>query len=177
MRRWYWEDADNLSFAKGSRGLGLHGATAFLLHGAKLVFIVARKAGGEQGIDQAVRRLNSLANIKGHAVGIAADMRERDQVAKLLEGVKKHTDQVDILVANAGATWGGPFKTTPDWSSAKILDLNVRGIFNLVQLFQPLLEKAGTQIDPSRIVIVSSIAGRTVPHVGEHGTSDLFLHI
>lgn len=33
-----------------------------------------------------------------------------------------------------------------------------------------MLEKAGTPQDPSRIIIVSSVAGTTVPHVGEHGT-------
>jgi len=154
----------------GSRGLGLHTATAFLLQGAKLVIVSARKAGGEQGIDQAVKRLNSLPGIKGKAVGIAADAGKREALEKLLEDVKQYTDKIDILVANAGATWGGPFETTPDWSSAKVLDLNVRGIFNMVQLFQPLLEKAATRDDPSRIIIVSSIAGRTVPHVGQNGT-------
>jgi NAD(P)-dependent dehydrogenase (short-subunit alcohol dehydrogenase family) len=33
-----------------------------------------------------------------------------------------------------------------------------------------MLEKAGIREDPSRIIIVSSVAGTTVPHVGEHGT-------
>ena len=147
----------------------MHTATAFLLQGASLVIVSARKAGGEQGIDQAVKKLNALPGIKGRAVGIAADVGKREVVEKLLEDVKRYTDEIDILVANAGATWGGPFETTPDWSSAKILDLNVRGIFNMVQLFQPLLEKAGTRDDPSRIIIVSSTAGRTVPHVGQNG--------
>ena len=156
-------------FPPGSRGLGLHTATAFLLQGAKLVIVSARKAGGEQGIDQAVKRLNNLPGIKGKAVGIAADAGKREALEKLLEDVKQYTDKIDILVANAGATWGGPFETTPDWSSAKVLDLNVRGIFNMVQLFQPLLEKAATRDDPSRIIIVSSVAGRTVPHVGQNG--------
>jgi NAD(P)-dependent dehydrogenase (short-subunit alcohol dehydrogenase family) len=36
--------------------------------------------------------------------------------------------------------------------------------------FTPLLAKAGTPEDPSRIIIVSSTAGVTVPHVGDHGT-------
>jgi hypothetical protein len=31
-------------------------------------------------------------------------------------------------------TWGGPFGPTPDWASAKVLDLNVRGVFNLVRM-------------------------------------------
>jgi NAD(P)-dependent dehydrogenase (short-subunit alcohol dehydrogenase family) len=36
--------------------------------------------------------------------------------------------------------------------------------------FAPLLQESGTRQDPSRIIIVSSTAGTTVPHVGDHGT-------
>ncbi|KAK5293586.1 hypothetical protein LTR16_001507 [Cryomyces antarcticus] len=154
----------------GSRGLGLHAATAFLLAGAKKVIITARKAGGEQGIDQAVDKLNKLPGIKGCAVGIAANVAQTEDIERLVNEVKRTDQEVDILVANAGATWGGPFEPTPDWSSQKVLDLNVRGVFNLVRLMVPLLEAAATPQDPSRVVIVSSTAGMNVPHVGEHGT-------
>ncbi|ORY06909.1 hypothetical protein BCR34DRAFT_489834 [Clohesyomyces aquaticus] len=153
----------------GSRGLGLHTATAFLLAGAKKVFISARKNAGPEGIDQAVEKLNKLG-VSGKAVGIAANVANTDEIARLVKEVQKTDDKLDILVCNAGATWGGPFEPTPDASSQKVLDLNVRGVFNLARLFTPLLEKAGTPQDPSRIVIVSSTAGVTVPHVGEHGT-------
>ncbi|OJD18066.1 hypothetical protein AJ78_01896 [Emergomyces pasteurianus Ep9510] len=154
----------------GSRGIGLHTATAFLLAGAKKVIITARKSGGEQGIDQAVEKLNKLPGIVGHAVGIQANVANTDEIEKLANAVRKSDGKLDILVANAGATWGGPFEPTPDWSSQKILDLNVRGVFNMVRLFTPLLEQAGTSQDPSRVIIVSSIAAIHVPHVGENGT-------
>jgi NAD(P)-dependent dehydrogenase (short-subunit alcohol dehydrogenase family) len=36
--------------------------------------------------------------------------------------------------------------------------------------FAPLLEASSTRQDPSRIIIVSSTAGKNVPHVGENGT-------
>lgn len=160
--------ADKIS--EGSRGLGLHAATAFLLTGAKTVFITARKAGGEQGIDQAVARLNKLPKIKGKAIGIAANVASVDEVERLVSEIKKHESRLDIVVANAGATWGGPFEPTPDWSSQKVLDLNVRGVFNLARLFAPMLAASGTPQDPSRIIVVSSTAGTNVPHVGEHGT-------
>ncbi|KAF2013895.1 NAD(P)-binding protein [Aaosphaeria arxii CBS 175.79] len=153
----------------GSRGLGLHTATAFLLAGAKKVFISARKNAGPQGIDQAVEKLNKL-NVKGQAIGIAANVADTDDIARLVKKIQETDDKLDILVCNAGATWGGPFEPTPDSSSQKVLDLNVRGVFNLARLFTPMLEKAGTRQDPSRIIIVSSTAGTTVPHVGEHGT-------
>lgn len=98
------------------------------------MIITARKAGGEQGIDQAVERLNKLPGITGRAVGIAANVAQTEDIQRLVEEVKKIEPKLHILVANAGATWGGPFEPTPDWSSQKILDLNVRGVFNLARL-------------------------------------------
>jgi NAD(P)-dependent dehydrogenase (short-subunit alcohol dehydrogenase family) len=65
---------------------------------------------------------------------------------------------------------GGPFLDVPDWSTEKVLNLNVRGVFNLAQKFTPLLQQSGTAGDPSRIVVVSSVAASTVPHVGMDGT-------
>lgn len=118
----------------GSRGLGLHAATAFLLAGAKKVIITARKREGEQGIDQAVVKLNKLPGISGKAIGIAANVAQTEDIERLVAELKKTEDRIDILVANAGATWGGPLEPTPDWATQKVLDLNVRGVFNLVRL-------------------------------------------
>lgn len=151
----------------------MHAATAFLLAGAKTLFISARKAAGEQGIDQAVKRLNNLAHQKGlpgRAIGIPANVAQEEDIKRLVKDIQKHESKLDILVANAGATWGGPFEPTPDWSSQKILDLNVRGVFNLARLFSPMLESSGSPDDPSRIVIMSSTAGTNVAHVGDNGT-------
>ena len=103
--------------------------------GAKLVIITARKAEGAQGIDQAVEKLNKLSDIKGKAVGLPANVANLQDTQRLLDEVKKITPELHILIANAGATWGGPFEPTPDWSSQKILDLNVRGVFNLARLW------------------------------------------
>jgi NAD(P)-dependent dehydrogenase (short-subunit alcohol dehydrogenase family) len=51
-----------------------------------------------------------------------------------VRSVQDVESRVDILVCNAGATWGGPFAPTPDWATQKVLDLNVRGVFNLIRL-------------------------------------------
>ncbi|KAJ3534330.1 hypothetical protein NM208_g7581 [Fusarium decemcellulare] len=156
----------------GSRGLGLHMATAFLRSGCSLVIITARKREGEQGIDQAVEKLNNLPGIKGKAVGLAANVASSDDITRLVSEVKQQLDNrgLDILVCNAGAAWGSRFEDAPPSSSIKILDLNVRGVFELVQKSLPLLEKAASKEDPSRVLVISSTAGNNVPHVGEHGT-------
>jgi NAD(P)-dependent dehydrogenase (short-subunit alcohol dehydrogenase family) len=116
----------------GSRGIGLHIATTFLRAGAKSVFITARKA---PGVEQAVAQLNALPGIKGKAIGIPGSAAETDEIQALVDKVKEIEPKLDILVANAGATWGGPFEMSPDWASKKVVDLNVRGVFNLVRLY------------------------------------------
>ena len=112
----------------------------------------------------------SEKGLKGRAIGIPANVAQVEDVERLVREIKSHESKLDILIANAGATWGGPFEPTPDWSSRKVLDLNVLGVFNLARLFTPMLSAAGTPQDPSRIIIVSSTAGTNVAHVGDHGT-------
>ena len=97
------------------------------------MIITARKAGGPQGIDQAVEKLNKLPGVKGSAVGIPANVSTEAEIQRLAEHIKKTEGSLDILVANAGATWGSSFEDAPDHASAKILDLNVRGVFLLAQ--------------------------------------------
>jgi NAD(P)-dependent dehydrogenase (short-subunit alcohol dehydrogenase family) len=88
---------------------------------------------GPQGINLAVDKLNRLG-CKGTVIGIPANVADEKGIQQLVQEVKKTESKLDILVANAGATWGGPFDPTPDWASAKVLDLNVRGVFNLIRL-------------------------------------------
>ncbi|KAF9869372.1 hypothetical protein CkaCkLH20_13141 [Colletotrichum karsti] len=156
----------------GSRGLGLHMATAFLLAGCSQVIITARKRGGDQGIDQAVDKLNKLRGSRGKAIGIAANVADSQDIIRLIGEIKAIVGEkgLHILVCNAGAAWGSKFEDAPPSSSVKILDLNVRGVFELVQKSLPLLEMAASKEDPARLLIVSSTAGTNVPHVGEHGT-------
>lgn len=121
----------------GSRGLGLHMATAFLRSGCSLVIVTARKREGAQGIDQAVEKLNALTGIQGRAVGIAANVASSDDIVHLVGEVKGLVGEkgLNILVCNAGAAWGSRFEDAPPSSSVKILDLNVRGVFELVQKY------------------------------------------
>lgn len=49
--------------------------------------------------------------------------------------VSKTTDHVDILFANAGASWGEKFDTHPDGAFAKVMDLNVKSVFNTIRLY------------------------------------------
>ncbi|KEZ46693.1 Rhamnolipids biosynthesis 3-oxoacyl-[acyl-carrier-protein] reductase [Scedosporium apiospermum] len=153
----------------GSRGLGLHAASALLQAGASKVFITSRKA---KACEEAVAALNALPNKAPNAIAISvpADASKEAGIAHLVREVSKHTDHVDILLANAGATWGAPFDSHPDEAFAKVMDLNVRGVFNTVKLFAPLLQKNATAEDPSRVVVTASVAGLGVGTLGKQGT-------
>lgn len=49
------------------------------------------------------------------------------------------------------------------------MDLNVRGVFNLVREFAPLLERKGRGEDPGRVIITASVAGLGAGPEGTYG--------
>ncbi|KAK3939590.1 Rhamnolipids biosynthesis 3-oxoacyl-reductase [Diplogelasinospora grovesii] len=152
----------------GSRGLGLSAASALLQAGCSKVFISSRK---RSACEDACKVLNSLLpNISGKAISAPADAASIDGVRSLVEQVSKEADHVDILLANAGATWGEAFDTHPDSAFAKVMDLNVRGVFNTIREFAPLLQKRATVEDPSRVVITASVAGLGIGTIGKQAT-------
>jgi len=66
---------------------------------------------------------------------VPADSAKIADVEGLVAKVKETTDHVDILFANAGATWGEKFDTHPDGAFAKVMDLNVKSVFNTIRLY------------------------------------------
>ncbi|PRT54592.1 Rhamnolipids biosynthesis 3-oxoacyl-[acyl-carrier-protein] reductase [Wickerhamiella sorbophila] len=154
----------------GSRGLGLDMAEGLLLAGASKIYISSRKA---SACDESVKYLSDLAkkhNLRCEAIAIPADLGSRAGCEALAKEFVKREQKLDILIANAGATWGADFDSHPDEAIGKVLDLNVRGVFSTIQLFAPFLRKAGTSEDPSRVLITGSIAGiRAVSSGGTYG--------
>jgi len=131
------------------------------------VFITSRKGAA---CEEACAALNALPNSTGTAIPIAADLAKSGEVERLVAEVAKHTDHVDILFANAGATWGEAFDTHPESAFAKVMDLNVKSVFVCAQKFAPLLRKRASLADPSRIIITASIAGIGVGALGPVAT-------
>jgi NAD(P)-dependent dehydrogenase (short-subunit alcohol dehydrogenase family) len=105
----------------------------FLQAGASKVYITSRKA---SACESAVAALNALPNLApgAKAISVPADSAKIEGVEHLVKEVMKTTDHVDILFANAGATWGEAFDTHPDSAFAKVMDLNVKSVFNTIRL-------------------------------------------
>jgi NAD(P)-dependent dehydrogenase (short-subunit alcohol dehydrogenase family) len=114
--------------------LGLYAASAILKAGARKVILISRKREGAHGLDAAIRQLVQIPNVQGTIDIIAADISRTDEIERIIAQIRKTEQAVDILIANAGLAWGGPFEPTPDASSTRLLDLNVRSVFNLIRL-------------------------------------------
>jgi NAD(P)-dependent dehydrogenase (short-subunit alcohol dehydrogenase family) len=137
----------------GSRGIGEMIAAGFLANGAK-VYISSRKA---QVCDATAARLSETSG--GTCVSIPADLATLDGVTALAAALADREDRLDVLVNNAGASWGAPLEEFPENGWDKVMDTNVKGVFFLTQRLLPLLEAAGTADSPARVINIGSIDG------------------
>jgi NAD(P)-dependent dehydrogenase (short-subunit alcohol dehydrogenase family) len=135
----------------GTRGIGMMIARGLLQVGARVV-VSSRKA---DACEQAVAVLSEFGDVHG----VAADLSRQEECKRLAADVLNRTDTLDILVNNAGATWGEALETFPAAAWDRVLDLNVKSPFWMVQELLPALRKAGTQDDPARIINIGSIDG------------------
>lgn len=135
----------------GSRGIGMMIARGLLQAGASVV-ISSRKA---DACAQAVAALSEFGPVRG----VPADLSRQDECQRLAADVLAETAALDILVNNAGATWGEPLETFPAAAWDRVLDLNVKAPFWMVQELLPALRAAGTQDDPARVINIGSIDG------------------
>jgi gluconate 5-dehydrogenase len=133
----------------GSRGLGLQMAHALGEAGARLV-LSSRKA---DDLEVAVAELKAAGIDADY---IAADCGKEEDIRRLANETMKRMGRIDILINNAGATWGAPAEDHPVPAWDKVMNLNVRGYFILSQ------EVAKLSMIPNRkgrILNIASIAG------------------
>jgi NAD(P)-dependent dehydrogenase (short-subunit alcohol dehydrogenase family) len=138
----------------GATGIGRMIATALVRAGAD-VMVASRK---EADCETAAAELDGLG-AGGRAEGFAGDVSSEAGVLALAQEVRRRTGRLDILVNNAGATWGAPFESFPYHAWARVLAVNVTGLFHLTRELMPLLEKAASPDDPARIVNLGSVMG------------------
>ncbi len=135
----------------GSRGIGEMIAAGFLANGAR-VYISSRKA---HICDATAARLSEASG--GTCVSIPADLATVEGAASLAAAIGHHEDHLDVLVNNAGASWGAPLEDFPENGWDKVMDTNVKGVFFLTQRLLPLLEAAAAPDSPSRVINIGSI--------------------
>ncbi|MDX6696302.1 MAG: hypothetical protein QOF02_3905 [Blastocatellia bacterium] len=167
MRKWSEYDLRGKSvlITGGSRGLGLVLAREFAREGAR-VAICARD------VEELNRARVDLAERGAQALAVPCDVRERAQVNELVNVVRDHFGQIDVLVNNAGVIQVGPLEvmTVEDYEEAMLTHF----WGPLYATLAVLPEMRGRR--DGRIVNISSIGGKiSVPHLLPYSASKFAL--
>lgn len=139
----------------GSSGIGTMIARGFVEAGVSVI-IASRK---EASLKEVADELSQI----GECSYVVADLSTEDGCRSLGEAVAERWDSLDILVNNAGATWGAPLAEQDSKSWARVLDVNVEGVFHTTKFLLPLLKAAGTAEEPARVINIGSVDGIQVP--------------
>ena len=121
----------------GYRGLGAFMAQGFLEAGAKRVYITGRKA---EACLAAAEELSQY----GDCVALPGDVSTTQGLTQLVQQLMEREESLDVLVNNAGTAWAAPFGQVPEAGWDKVMDLNVKSPFFLMQALTPLLTKNAT---------------------------------
>ncbi|MET8349126.1 MULTISPECIES: glucose 1-dehydrogenase [unclassified Micromonospora] len=139
----------------GSRGIGLMIAQGFVRAGAQVI-ISSRKA----DVCEAVAKELSA---EGRCEAIPADLGADAGAESLAAAVRESFPRLDVLVNNAGATWGAPLESYPEAAFDKLWAVNVKAVFRLTTALLPALRAAASADDPARVINIGSIDGIRVP--------------
>lgn len=140
----------------GSRGIGQGIVNAFLAAGAA-VFACARNAPASVGADEP----------KPGAQFIAADVRDPEQVRRLVEAVLEGTGRLDVLVNNAGGSPAADAATASPRFTEAIVRLNLLAPLLVSQAAYPAL-----QASKGCIINIASVSGvRSSPGTAAYGAA------
>jgi len=148
----------------GSIGLGRQMAEGLAEMGANLV-LCARKA---ERAHQAAAELQQLG-VK--AISLACDVKNTASVQEMVDVALSQFGQIDILINNAGISWGAPVEEMrlEDWN--KVIETNLTGTFLCAQAVGKVMIRQGR----GKIINIASIAGLggappELPAIGYHAS-------
>lgn len=134
----------------GSRGIGRATVEAFLREGAKVILTASRKETAEKAVTQ-------LKEAFPNAVveGISPNLSSFDEISEAFRSVKERYGRFDILVNNAGLSDSTPFSDYTPETFDKVMDLNVRAVFNCSKVAADIMAEDGGGVILSTSSMVS----------------------
>ena len=134
----------------GGSGIGRQMAQALAELGADVV-LCARKP---ERCEAAAAELRDGLGVR--ALGLRCDVRDPAEVQEVVRRTREELGRVDVLVNNAGTTWGAPPEEMPLEGWQKVVDVNLTGAFLCAQAVGRVLIEQG---EGGRIVNIASVAG------------------
>jgi gluconate 5-dehydrogenase len=131
----------------GGSGIGRQMATALAEAGANLV-LCARK------VERCEEAAAEIERLGVQAFGMRCDVRDPAEVQAVVDRTKAELGRVDVLVNNAGTSWGAPAEEHPLEGWQKVIDVNLTGVFLFAQAVgRVMIDQGG-----GKIVNVASVA-------------------
>ena len=132
----------------GSIGLGRQMAEAMAEVGANLVLCARKK-------DRCEDAAHDMEKLGVRALALACDVKDQASVEQLVAATVSEFGRVDILINNAGISWGAPTEsmTLADWN--KVLETNLTGTFLCAQAAGRIMLKQ----ESGKIINMASVSG------------------
>jgi len=132
----------------GGTGIGRQMAEALAELGANLV-LCARK------VERCEQAAAELAELGVKALGLRCDVRDPAEVQAVVDRTVSELGAIDVLVNNAGTSWGAPAVDTPLEGWEKVIGVNLTGVF----LFSQAAGRVMIDGEGGSIVNIASVAG------------------
>jgi NAD(P)-dependent dehydrogenase (short-subunit alcohol dehydrogenase family) len=132
----------------GSIGLGRQMAQGLAEMGADIVLCARKK----ERCEQAAEELRQLG-VKTLALG--CDVKNPEQVSGVVADTVAHFGRLDILINNAGTSWGAPVEEMRLEHWNKVMETNLTGTF----LFSQAAGKHMVAARRGKIINIASVAG------------------
>lgn len=134
----------------GSRGIGFATADKFLQEGATIILT----ASSQDSADKAVALLKEK-HPDSIVAGISPDLSSLSSVREAFRSATEKYGCVDILVNNAGVSESTPFTEYTEETLDKVMDLNVKGVFNATRAASECMIARGNGVILSTSSMVS----------------------
>lgn len=140
----------------GSRGIGFATAEKFIQEGAAVVIAASTPLSAQKAVEKLQKKYPTA-----RVGGISPDLSDLSSVKDAFEGVVSLYGSIDILVNNAGMSDSTPFLSYTEETFDKVMDLNVKGVFNASRAAAEQMEKQGKGMILSTSSIVSIVGQST----------------
>lgn len=134
----------------GSRGIGFATAERFLEEGAVVIITASRPDSAQKGADRLKER-HPAATVEA----ISPDLSSLAAVRSAFKDIVSRYGRIDILVNNAGVSESTPFTEYTEEAFDKVMDLNVKGVFNATKAASEFMISQGSGVVLSTSSMVS----------------------
>ncbi len=134
----------------GSRGIGFATAQKFIKEGATVIITASTQESAERGV-QKLREEFPQAIVEG----ISPNLTELASVREAFQKVLEKYGRIDILVNNAGISESTPLENYTEELYDKVMDLNVKGVFNPIHAVADGMAERGAGVILSTSSMVS----------------------